>query len=518
MKYISSLPEGLDAQFILKNFEKTNKNLLIICRDDRRLETVKAALLFFDPNLNFMTIPAWDCAPYEMISPNPRLVSERLASLVKIIDKSEQKVLYLTTLNAAAQYLPPQEIIKDCFLDILIGKQIDDQLLIKTLLEFGYIKSSIVSEPGEFAVRGGIIDIFTSGPDKAVRLDIFGDTIDKLRTFDVSSQLSIKNVKKIQLLPISEIVINDETIKNFRSNFRNKFGVFGSQNELYTGISEKRRVQGIEQWLPLFYVNLESLFDYLPDATYFIDHDIKNNLLTRWDNICSQFRARTSSRNKYEKQVNLSWCDPNALYISPDIFDELLGSKNVLEISSLPLPPSPKNLNAMGKLGKKFFVERQSEEVYLFEALNIFLREMMGSKDVIIATSSEGSRTRLLELLKDEGNDNLSPIENFNDVKLANNKGLIYLAIWPLEEGFSSEEITVISESDIFGKNLYTAKKKLKRSRNIITDSMSLEIGDAVIHIDHGIGRFHGFQTIHTNGNRHECKVIPACRKYRTLK
>ncbi|MDG2096190.1 MAG: transcription-repair coupling factor [Paracoccaceae bacterium] len=508
MKYISSLPEGLDAQVILKKFKETNKNFLFICRDDRRLEAVKAALLFFDPNLNFMTIPAWDCAPYETISPNPALVSKRLASLVKIVEKSEQKVLYLTTLNAAAQYFPPQEIIKDCYLNIVVGKKIDDQFLIKILLEFGYIKTSIVSEPGEFSVRGGIIDIFTSGPAKAVRLDFFGDTVDKLRTFDVSSQLSINNVRKIQLLPISEIIINDETVKNFRKNFRKNFGVFRDQNELYTGISEKRRIQGIEQWLPLFYDNLESLFDYLPDATYFLDHDIKNNLLTRWDNINSQFDARTRSINKHGKQANLSWCDPKTLYISPDIFDELLDIKNVFQISLLPLPPNPENLNAMGKLGRKFFVERQREDIYLFEALNIFLGEITGSKDVIIATSSEGSRTRLLELLKDEGNNNFSIIENFNDVKRANNRSLIYLAIWPLEEGFSSEEIAVVYESDIFGKNLYTGQKKSKRSRNIITDAMSLEIGDAVIHIDHGIGRFHGFQTILTNDNRHECLLI----------
>ena len=508
MKHISSLPAGLDAQFILKNFKETNKNLLFICRNDRRLEAVKAALLFFDPNLNFMTIPAWDCAPYETISPNPRLVSERLASLVNIVKKSARKALYLTTLNAAAQYFPPREIIKNCYLDILVGKQIDDQLLIKILLEFGYIKTSVVTEPGEFSVRGGIIDIFTSGPYKAVRLDFFGDTIDKLRTFDVISQLSINNLEKIQLLPISEIVINEETVKNFRGNFRKKFGVFGNQNELYASISEKRRVQGIEQWLPLFYDNLESIFDYLPDANYFLDQDIKNDLLTRWDNINSQFNARTSSINKRSKQVNLSWCDPKTLYISPDIFDELLDTKNVFQISLLPLPPNLKNIDAMGKLGKKFFVERQREDVYLFEALNTYLGKITGCKDVIIATSSEGSRARLLELLKDDGNDNFSLIENFDDLKKANNKGVIYLAIWPLEEGFSSEEITVISESDIFGKNLYTGQKKSKRSKNIITNAMSLEIGDAVIHIDHGIGRFQGFQTILTSGNRHECLLI----------
>ena len=506
--FISSLPEGLDAQFVLKNFKSSSKNLLFIAHNDVRLKEFKTALLFFDPSLDLITIPAWDSAPYEPISPNPKIIAERLDALVKINKMGQQKTLFLTTLSAASQYLPPKEIINNCFFDIALGKQINDHLLIETLIEFGYVRTSIVSEPGEFSVRGGIIDIFTSGKEEAVRIDLFGDIVDKLRRFDVESQLSVENLNKIQLLPISEVIINDKTVQNFRINFRKKFGTAGSKNGLYKGISEKRRVQGIEQWLPLFYNKLESLFDYLPNVDYFFDNDLTNKMSQRWKNINDQFKERTVPVRDRVNSENFTWCDPSSLYISPERFDILLNNKNICQINILPLPLSDISLDAKGKLGKKFYIDRKQEDLFLFDALNSFFTELKGKTNIIIAASSEGSRARLEDLLTDEGNNNLRKINNFNDVLHANDRNLLYLAVWPISEGFSSNEITVISESDIFGKNLFTSKKRVKRSKNIITNALSLELDDAVIHIDHGIGRFKGFQTIHTDGLRHECLLI----------
>ncbi len=506
--YISSLPEGLDAQYIIKKFKESNKDFLFISRDDRRLRSIREALLFYDPNLNPITIPAWDCAPYETISPNPKIISERLGSLAKIGDKVGKKFIYLTTLNSATQYIPPKNIIAECFLDIELGKGIDDQFLIKILVEFGYIKTSLVSEPGEFSIRGGIIDIFTSGPEGAVRLDLFGNIVDKLRIFDVRTQLTIKNLNKFRLLPISEIIINDITIKNFRSNFRWKFGSFGNKNEFYLGISSGIRVQGIEHWLPLFYNKLESIFDYLPNADYFLDHDVRKDLLERWDNINSQFHIRNNSVLESATKTNLLWCNPESLYISPVLFDNFLINKEVYQITTLPLPPDQNTINAMGKSGKKFFLEQQQDNVYLFEIINDFIQSNISSKHIIITATSEGSRVRLMDLLKDEGINNLILINNFEEITWSSDERMIFLAIWAIDDGFSSNEMIVISESDIFGKRLYANRKKVKRKKNIITDAISLEVGDSVIHIDHGIGRFQGFETIQTNGNLHECLLI----------
>ena len=506
--YISSLPEGLDAQFIIEKFKESNKDFLFISRDDRRLRSINAALQFFAPELEPIVIPAWDCAPYETISPNPKIISERLSSLARIGDSRRKNSIYLTTLNAATQYIPPKNIIAEVYLEIELGKQIDDQLLIKILIEFGYIKTSLVSEPGEFSIRGGIIDIFTSGPEGAIRLDLFGDTIDKLRNFDVRTQLTIKKINKFRLLPISEIIVNDETIKNFRSNFRRIFGTIGNKNEFYLGISEGRRVQGIEHWLPLFYEKLESIFDYLPNAIYFLDHDIRPNLLARWENINAQFSVRNDSFNENSGESKLKWCNPESLYISPVLFNRLIGNKRVYQINTLPLPPDKNTINAMGKLGRKFFIEKQQDDVYLFEIIKKYIQNNIDSKQIIIAAASEGSRARLMELLKDEGINNLTLINNPKDIAWASNKRMISLAIWAIDDGFSSSEIIVISESDIFGKKLYAKRKSVKRTKDVITDAISLEIGDAVIHIDHGIGRFQGFETIQSNGNLHECLLI----------
>ena len=292
---VGSLPEGLNAKFLLDKLNLSGCNVVHIAHDDKSLEAMKLALLFFDPNVSIRVIPAWDCSPYEMISPNPLITSERISSLSKINKDFDGKIIYLMTLNSVSQYLPPRSVVSDSYHQITLGKQIDEKYLKELLVQFGYVKTSMVSEPGDYSIRGDIIDIFTSGNNRAVRLDLFGDVVDRLRTIDPRTQLTISNLSNLELLPISEVIINETTVTNFRKNYRKLFGIGGSLDTLYSAVSNGLKVQGVEQWLPLFYNGLETIFDYLPKAIYFMDTEISYIHEQRWEKINEQYNAIESN-------------------------------------------------------------------------------------------------------------------------------------------------------------------------------------------------------------------------------
>ena len=503
---VGSLPEGLNAKFLLDKLNLSGCNVVHIAQDDKRLEAMKLALLFFDPNVRVRVIPAWDCSPYEMISPNPLITSERISSLSKINKDFDGKIIYLMTLNSVSQYLPPRSVVSDSYHQITLGKQIDEKYLKELLVQFGYVKTSMVSEPGDYSIRGDIIDIFTSGNKGAVRLDLFGDVVDRLRTIDPRTQLTISNLSNLELLPISEVIINETTVTNFRKNYRKLFGIGGSLDTLYSAVSNGLKVQGVEQWLPLFYNGLETIFDYLPKAIYFMDTEISYIHEQRWEKINEQYNARLNPiKNKNVKSAFVP-CEPNSLYLSPENFKTCIITKNVFYLSAWPLPVGLNSINAGGGLGKKFISERKSENINLFSALNLYIKKSQLNTHVVITSFSEGSRDRLIDLLNDEGQNNIVKIKSITDLPKDKNK--LSITVWPLNEGFYSNSLTIISEQDILGHRLATPPKKKNRSFDIITDALSIDLGDLIIHMDHGIGSFQGFETVKANGVLHECLLL----------
>ena len=503
---VGSLPEGLNAKFLLDKVKLLKRNLVHIAPDDKRLEAMRLALLFFDPNVNIRVIPAWDCSPYEMISPNPLIISERISSLSRVDTSCSNHIIYLMTLNSVSQYFPPRSMVTNSYYKVTLGKQIDEKYLKDLLVQFGYVKTSMISEPGDYSVRGGIIDIFTSGNNGAVRLDLFGDVVDRLRTIDPRTQLTKSDLGSFELLPISEVIINKTTVTNFRKNYRKLFGIGGSSDTLYSAVSNGVKVQGVEQWLPLFYDKLQTIFDYLPEATYFLDAEISYTHEERWAKINEQYKARLYSINSKTAKNVFESCEPNALYLSPDSFNFLLDTKNVYYLNPLPLTLGLNSIEVGGVLGQKFILERKSENLNLFRALNLYIKKFQVNTHVIIAAFSEGSRERLIDLLNEEGQNDIRKIKNITD--LSRDKNILSIAIWPLDEGFSNESLTIISEQDILGQRLTSPTKRRNTSFDVITDALSIDLGDLIIHMDHGIGRFQGFETVKANGVLHECLLL----------
>ncbi len=261
-------PEGYDAAAIGDIVAEGHVlPWLHVCRDDGRMARFASALAFFHPELDALTFPAWDCLPYDRISPNSEIVSRRIDTLTRLATGGgDTPLVVLTTVNALVQRVPPRSLFEGRVLILRSGGRIWLDRLHSFFSNNGYIRTATVREPGEFAVRGGIVDLYPAGAEQPLRLDFFGDTLESVRTFDPLTQRSTGTAPEAVLRPVSEVLLDDAAIRLFRSRYREQFGATGPDDPLYESVSAGRRYVGMEHWLPLYYERLETLFDYLPDA------------------------------------------------------------------------------------------------------------------------------------------------------------------------------------------------------------------------------------------------------------
>ena len=217
---VGGAPEGFDAQLILNEVNKANGPLLHIARDDKRLMAMADALRFFAPSVPVITFPAWDCLPYDRVSPNADISSTRMATLAALIHDMPKTFIVLSTLNAAMQKIPAREIVRGASFRAQVGHRIDENALREFLVRMGFTQAPTVLEPGDYAIRGGIIDIYAPGEMGPIRLDLFGDVLDGARRFDPVSQRTTEKLDVIELAPVSEVILDDAAITRFRQNYR----------------------------------------------------------------------------------------------------------------------------------------------------------------------------------------------------------------------------------------------------------------------------------------------------------
>ena len=502
---MGSAPEGYDAALIVEEFEKSGTCLLHVARDDKRMAAVKDALNFFAPDIPIKIFPSWDCLPYDRISPNSEISSRRLSLLTDLAQNSSAKYIILTTVNAATQRIPKKSILSSAIFQADVGKNIDINLLYSFLSKMGFSKTSNVSEPGDYAVRGGIIDIFAPGEVGAVRLDLFGDVLDGVRQFDPISQRTVSKMANLRLAPISEVIFEEASISRFRQNYRKAFGASHSKDNLYESVSAGTKYQGVEHWLPFFHDKLETIFDYLTDATVTLDDNIEAARTSRWEVIIDQFQSR---KEKLEQKNRLDTVykpiEPEQLYLNENDWKFALSSRTVLQFSPFPQTPGPNIKDAGGMIGRNFSVERQVENMNIFNSLASYIKSEMETRPVIIASYTDGARERLRGLLKDEGLDGANLIQNISQV----DEPGVFLTVWSLEQGFQTDKFTVISEQDVLGERLVRQSSKRRKAENFLTEATSLTPGDLVIHVDHGIGKYHNLEVISAAEALHECLVL----------
>ncbi|HWL58462.1 MAG TPA: transcription-repair coupling factor [Paracoccus sp. (in: a-proteobacteria)] len=508
---LSGAPEGLDAALVLRELSR-GQPVIHIARDDRRMAAMRAALAFYAPQTVVLEFPAWDTTPYDRVSPAPGVMAARMAVLSALAHGAfKGPFVLLTTLNAAMQRVPPRESLREASFSAAVGDRMDESALRAFLARMGFSQSPTVTEPGDFAVRGGIIDIYPPGDAGPIRLDMFGDVLDSARRFDAETQRSVEKLDRVELAPMSEVMLDEAAITRFRQNYRAEYGG-GANDPLYEGISAGRKMAGMEHWLPWFHERLESLFAYLPGASIVTDDHLDQVRDARWHTIGEQFDARCEAlKRKGGTDSVYRPVPPVEMFPDEKEWTGWLAAHRLLKLSVLPQPPGPGVLDAGGRVGRNFAPERQAEKGNLFKALADHIRALQATRRVVVASFSEGARERLAGLIADEGVTGAKPIADMRD--LPAEVGALGLAVWPLDEGFVSDgqatgPLAVISEQDVLGDRLIRGAKKRRRAENFLRDTQTLSPGDLVVHVEHGIGRYTGLETVMALGIPHDCVAL----------
>ncbi|MCV3270911.1 transcription-repair coupling factor [Roseobacter sinensis] len=510
---VSGVPEGYDARVLLQELESQDAPILHVARDDKRLAAMRAALRFFAPDMPVITFPGWDCLPYDRVSPNADISAQRMATLAGLVHGMPPKFILLTTLNAATQRLPARATLAEAAFSARVGDRIDEAALRNFLVRMGFVQSPTVTEPGDYAIRGGIIDIFPPGDLGPVRLDFFGDVLDGARRFDAATQRTTETLDQVDLAPVSEVILDEPAIRRFRQTYRIEFGAAGTDDPLYEAVSAGRKHQGAEHWLPFFHEALETLFDYLPGAVITLDDQVTPARLARWESVADQYETRRlAMANRSKMDSVYKPCRPEALYLDDAAWHAATAGRRVLQLAVLPQPTGLGVTDAGARLGRNFAPERQQESLSLFGALATHVKAKLEAGPVVIASYSEGARDRLTGLIEDEGLAEAIPVPNATRI----GKRGLHLAVWALEHGFEGPwghkagdaRITVVSEQDVLGDRLIRSPKRKRRAENFLTEAQSLSPGDLIVHVDHGIGRYAGLEVITAAGAAHECLLL----------
>ena len=327
-----------------------------------------------------------------------------MATLAALAAGFARPAAILTTVNAATQRVPARDTLARAAFAAEVGKHLDVGRLRTYFARMGFQQSPTVTEAGEFAIRGGIIDIFPPGARSPVRLDLFGDVLESARRFDPETQRTTETVRRVELAPVSEVILDDAAIQRFRTRYREAFGAAGHDDPLYEAISAGRKIQGVEHWLPFFHERLETLFDYLPGAPVLLDDQTAAARAARWTSLADQYDARASALAAKSKIGTVyKPVPPAALYLDDAAWDAATAARPVHQLSALPQPLGPGVIDAGGRIGRDFAPERQQEQVSLFGALADHVAERRRKGDVVIASYSKGARERLAGLLADNG-------------------------------------------------------------------------------------------------------------------
>ncbi|MDP1631609.1 MAG: transcription-repair coupling factor [Caulobacter sp.] len=498
---LGGAPEGFDA-LVMADIARARGGLTVfIARDTARASAFIDAMRFFAPEMPILHLPSWDCLPYDRIGPSAGVAAQRMATLSQLArgEIGDRATLLVTSAPVVLQRLPARADVARAGYSAKPGQDVAIKDLEHYFAVNGYSRASTVSERGEFAIRGGVIDVFPPGGEEPVRLDLFGDTLESIRAFDPETQRSTKQLKAIDLLPVSEVLLDPDSIARFRKGYVGQFGAPG-EDALYAAVSEGGRRAGMEHWLPLYYERLETLFDYLPDSALVgIDHLVAEAEAERLAMIADAYDARASADRKSAYRP----LEPSALYLTTEEITLRIAERPNRWFS--PFVSDVIGAVDMGaKLGRTFAAERAQDSVNLFEATADHARKASADgKRVLFASWTEGSSERLGTMLGDHGLKRIPLAPYWQAAKAADPK-VPQRVVLPLDAGFETDKLAVIAETDILGDRLARPRKK-RRAANFLAEASALTPGDLVVHIDHGIGRYAGLRTLEVQQAPHDC-------------
>jgi transcription-repair coupling factor (superfamily II helicase) len=485
--------------------------VVVICRDGPRLAQLARALAFFAPDIALAEFPAWDCQPYDRVSPHAAVVAQRMTTLSRLarLKGRDRPSALLTTVNAVLQRVPARDQVAGQSLSAAPGNVLDMAGVVRWLELNGFVRASTVRDAGEYAVRGGIIDLYPPGVDLPVRLDFFGDQLESIRSFDPETQRTSGQLRALDLVPVAEFQLTTETIRRFRTGYVAAFGAATGDDELYRAVTEGRRHPGMEHWLPLFHDNLDTLFDYLPGSAVVVEPLAEDAARERLSQIADYYAARRQALDHDDPGVPYKPLPPERLYLGEGEWYGLLEGRPLARLNPFSLPQGGGPVvEIAARQGHNFAAERAQPDGNVFDAVTAHVQTRQAAgKRVVIALWSEGSRERMSHVLADHRLANLTNVASWPQV-LARPKTEVALAVLGLESGFETDEVAVIGEQDILGDRLVRPRRSARRPEDFIHEVTSLSSGDLVVHVDHGIGRFAGLATIEAAGAPHDCVEI----------
>ena len=516
---------------------------VFITPDEAAMRGIADAATYFAPELSVLQFPAWDCLAYDRASPSLRSTSERLATLHALQRKPAGSQLLVTTVNAVTQRTLTPFRIRQLVASLAPGERIDRDRLAALLQANGYVRTETVADSGEFAVRGGLVDLFPAGESQALRLDFFGDEIESVRQFDPADQRTVGRLDRFTLLPASEALLDEESIKRFRARYREMFGANATGDPLYQAISDGRRLAGMEHWLPLFEERLATLFDHLSDDDLIVrDAGDAGSAEARFEAIAdyhaNRVRAQSSDAGSYRP------LEPATLYLDQKEWEAAIANRPIHLITPFHEPDS-KTVIDFGVDAPRDFAPERTQGVNVYEAVVDHVEALQrGGQRVVLASYSIGSRERFAGLLNDHGLRRLVLADSWQEAmgassplppaggaggelpdsggsprrgraptpqsSPASGRGgpAVALIVVPLDHGFTAPDVALLTEQDMLGDRLVRRARRKKSADAFLAELATLTPGDLVVHADHGIGRYEGLTSIPVGTSPHDCVML----------
>lgn len=463
-----------------------------------------------DENLGIHLFPDWETLPYDSFSPHQDIISQRLSTLYQL--SRMQKGIVIVPAHTLTHYLPPKQYLESNSLLINIDDRKELHQLRQELEASGYRSVDQVMEHGEFCARGSLLDLFPMGSDAPFRVDFFDDEIESIRTFDIDTQLTVEKISKIELLPAHEFPTDKESINLFRSQYRDILKSNNEKESIYHQVSKGIMPAGIEYYLPLFFEKTETLFDYLPANTQALVYgNIDKNLEQFWLDINYRYEDR-----RYDPMRPL--LPPERIFLKRDELFLRLKNLDRAVIDKTITTSTDKShvLNFATKRLDSVAVNHQLKRP-LTSVCDFLEKAAKQKQKILFVAESEGRRETLLELLARE---NINPGKVDTLSEFLSTKGAISITVNALTHGFILEHeidkqqynFAIITEDDLFTDRVKQARRRTKANETnteaIFKNLTELSIGQPVVHIEHGIGRYQGLQTLENAGIKTEFLVL----------
>ena len=495
----------LDAviPLVLAQLSEQTDGLVFIARDDVRLARIEAGLLALSDQIEVVSLPAWDCLPYDRVSAHSTITAKRVQTLSRLAvlnsETGGKPVVLLTTVNGWLQKLPRLSYFADTSLHLQAGQTITQETISAFLSRNGFRRTQTVREYGEYSVRGGILDIYPHTDQLPVRLDFFGDEIESIKFFDSLSQRSEAAISQVDIRPAHEYLLDEDTITRFRQGYLKQFGGRAARDHIYEAVSAGQTTAGLEHWLALLHDGLLSVHDQLPEWRYLFDVDAEAVWQARLDQIADFYQARMEAVGTEQDQVYRP-LPPEQMYLTSAEVTSFHAEGQTTILSGFSRPETAASDSDTGaRLGPTFGAEAASEASPSVAAAQ-HIRQAVQTRPVILTAASTGSLTRMTELIGGHLEAAITQVDRLDQVGSSG----CYALLSPVEAGFESPFACLITEQDVFGVRSSRPQGR-RRADDFLREVSSLEAGDLVVHVEHGIGRYEGLETIRSDGTDHDC-------------